>query len=52
MIINQKERNKILEKLEYYGILLVSNDSRFDNIKYIDDEYFFEKLEEAFNEVD
>jgi hypothetical protein len=53
MIINEKERKKILEKFEYYGIVLVSrDDSKFDNIQYIDEDYFFEKLEEAFNEVE
>jgi hypothetical protein len=51
MIINEKQRRKILEKLNDYGIILVDNDSKWDNIQIIDEDYFFEKLEEAFNEV-
>ena len=45
------QRTDIIKKLQDYGIRLVDEDSSFLAIDFIDADYFFEKLEEALNEV-
>ena len=45
------QRTNIIKKLQDYGIRLVDEDSSFLAIDFIDADYFFEKLEEALNEV-
>jgi len=47
MKFTKKQQKKIFETLNHYGIVLVDNDSRWDNIQVIDEDYFIEKLEEA-----
>ena len=41
------QRTAIIKKLQDYGIVLLDNDSTWDNFQIVDEEYFFEKLEEA-----
>ena len=49
MKFTNAQRKRIFKTLENYGIILVDNDSRWDNIQIIDEDYFIEKLEEALN---
>ena len=46
------QRTAIIKKLQDYGIVLLDNDSTWDNFQIVDEEYFFEKLEEALNELE
>ena len=45
------QRTAIIKKLQDYGIVLLDNDSTWDNFQIVEAEYFFEKLEEALNEI-
>jgi hypothetical protein len=45
------QRTAIIKKLQDYGIVLLDSDSSFLDPQLVDEEYFFEKLEEALNEV-
>jgi len=47
MKFTKAQQKKIFKTLENYGIVLVDNESRWDSIQIIDEDYFIEKLEEA-----
>ena len=47
MKFTKKQIRSIIRTLTQYGIVLVDNDSMWNNIQYIDEDYFIEKLEEA-----
>jgi hypothetical protein len=49
MKFTRKQIKKIFQIFDSYGIVLIDNDSRWDNIQLIDEDYFIEKLEEALN---
>jgi len=47
MKFTEKQKKSIIKTLNHYGIVLVDDDSKWNNIQLIDEDYFFEKLEEA-----
>jgi len=47
MKFTEKQKENIIKTLNHYGIVLVDDDSKWNNIQLIDEDYFFEKLEEA-----
>lgn len=47
MEFTKRQRDKIIDKLIDYGIVLVDKESTLFNIQLIDEDYFIEKLEEA-----
>jgi len=49
MKFTKKQRKRIFQVLDNYGIVLVDNDSKWNSIQVIDEDYFIEKLEEALN---
>jgi len=49
MKFTKKQRERIFQVLNDYGIVLIDNDSKWDSIQVIDEDYFIEKLEEALN---
>ena len=44
-----KQQKKIMKTLNDYGIILIDDESSWNNIQLIEGEYFIEKLEEALN---
>jgi len=51
MKFNIIQRTAIIKKLQDYRIVLLDSESTWDNPQIVDEDYFFEKLEEALEEV-
>lgn len=52
MKLTEKQQQRIWDVLNNYRIDIITRDSRYNNIQEISFEYFFEKINEALEEVE